>query len=50
MAVWPVPKLGTDMLEYLGLILGSPGLISEKKKRSLCALYVYYICVLLLDI
>ena len=42
MAVWPVPKLGTEMLEFLGPILGNPGLISDKKKRSLCALYVCY--------
>ena len=50
MAVWPVLKIGTEMLEFLGPVLGNLGLISDKKKRSLCALYVYYICVLLLDI
>ena len=25
MAVWSVPKLGTELLEFLGPVLGSPG-------------------------
>ena len=27
MAVWLVPKLGTELLEFLGPVLDSPGLI-----------------------
>ena len=50
MAVWSVPKLGTEMLEFFGPVLDSPELISDKKKWSLCALYVYYIFMLFLDI
>ena len=25
MVVWSVPKLGTELLEFLGAVLGSPG-------------------------
>ena len=25
MAVWSVPKLGTELLEFVGPVLGSPG-------------------------
>ena len=49
MVIWLVPKLGIEMLKFLGPVLDSPGLISDCK-WSLCALYVYYICMLLLDI
>ena len=27
MAVWSVPKLGTELLKFLGAVLDSPGLI-----------------------
>ena len=31
MAIWSVPKLGTELLEFLGPVLDSPGLISDWK-------------------
>ena len=30
MAVWSVPKLGTELLKFLGVVLDSPGLIPAK--------------------
>ena len=47
MTVWPVPKLRNEMLEFLGPILGSLGLISDKKKKVLvCLICVLYLCVI----
>ena len=40
MAVWSVPKLGTELLEFLGPVLDSPGLIPSWKWSP----YVIIVC------
>ena len=40
MAVWSVPKLGTELLEFLGPVLDSPGLIPGLTWSPLCYNYV----------
>ena len=46
MAVWSVPKLGTEMLEFFGPVLDSPELISEKKMVFVCLICVLYLYVI----
>ena len=46
MAVWLVLKLRAEMLEFLGPILDSPELISNKKMVLVCLILLLYLCVI----